>query len=122
MTKLTRPPPPLANVRVGPQLRELSSGLKSTRQRRFRCHETFAAKTRFGTKAAPAAQQFGLYAVAEYRLYCLDGVGKVASAEWIEAGDDEAAIGVAKETHDGHECELWQGKRLVVRLDLRWQA
>ena len=60
--------------------------------------------------------------MAEYRLYCLDGVGKVSTAEWIEAGDDKAAIEVAKETHDGHECELWQGKRLVVRLDLRRHA
>lgn len=57
--------------------------------------------------------------MADYRLYCLDGVGKVASAEWIEADDDEAAIEVAKAMHDGHECELWQGSRLVARLDLR---
>ena len=60
--------------------------------------------------------------MADFRLYCLDGVGKVSSAEWIEADDDEAAIEVAKMTHDGHECELWQGKRLVARLDLRRQA
>jgi len=73
----------------------------------------------FGTNAASAAQQFGFYAVAGYRLYCLDGVSKVSSAEWIDAADDEAAIEVAKDTHDGHECELWQGKRLVARLDLR---
>jgi hypothetical protein len=52
-------------------------------------------------------------------LYCLDGVGKVASAEWIEADDDEAAIEVARDRHDGSECELWQGKRRVARLDLR---
>jgi hypothetical protein len=43
----------------------------------------------------------------------------VSSAEWIEADDDAAAIEVAKTTHDGYECELWQGKRLVARLDLR---
>ena len=55
-------------------------------------------------------------------MYCLDGVNKVSSAEWLEADDDEAAIEVAKDTHDGHECELWQGKRLVARLDLRRQA
>jgi hypothetical protein len=86
-------------------------------------HETFGAKARFPRRnAAPAAQKFGLYAVAEYRLYCLDGVNKVSSAEWIEADDDEAAIEAAKDTHDGHECELWQGKRLVARLDLRRTA
>jgi len=60
--------------------------------------------------------------VAEYRLYCLDGANKVASAEWIDADDDDAAVEVARGMHDGHECELWQGKRLVARLDLRRQA
>jgi hypothetical protein len=54
-----------------------------------------------------------------YRLYCLDGVNKVASAEWIEADDDAAAIEEAKRMHPGYQCELWQGTRLVARLDLR---
>jgi hypothetical protein len=57
--------------------------------------------------------------VGHYRLYCLDGAGKVAAAEWIEADDDEEAMAIAKETHDGEHCELWQGARLVARLDLR---
>jgi hypothetical protein len=60
--------------------------------------------------------------VAEYRLYCLDGLRKVASGEWIEAEDDDAAIEVARKTHDGYVCELWQGKRMVARLDLRRKA
>ena len=60
--------------------------------------------------------------VANYRLYCLDGANKVASADWIDADDDRGAIEVATQMHDGHECELWQGKRLVARLDLRRQA
>lgn len=57
-----------------------------------------------------------------YRLYCLDGVDKVASAHWIEADDDAAAIATAGEQHAGHECELWQGRRLIARLDLRRTA
>jgi hypothetical protein len=57
--------------------------------------------------------------VSDYRLYCLDGVNKVASADWIEADDDQTAIEAATERHDGHECEVWQGQRLVARLDLR---
>ena len=57
-----------------------------------------------------------------YRLYSLDGANKVASADWIDADDDRGAIEVATQMHDGHECELWQGKRLVARLDLRRQA
>ncbi len=53
-----------------------------------------------------------------YRLYCLDGVGKVASAEWIEAEDDEAAIQAAHDLRDGRACELWQNDRLVARLGM----
>ena len=54
-----------------------------------------------------------------YRLYGLDGASKVASGEWIEADDDESAIEAAKGMMDGHECELWEGRRLVARLNLR---
>jgi len=57
--------------------------------------------------------------VTAYRLYCLDGANKVASAEWIDADDDEAAIEVAKDMMDGQECEVWQGARLIVRLPRR---
>ena len=51
-----------------------------------------------------------------YRLYCLDGANKVASAEWIDADDDEAAIEVAKRMMDRQDLEVWQGTRLVARL------
>ena len=55
--------------------------------------------------------------VTSYRLYGLDGVvGAFASGEWFEAEDDETAIEVAKGKMDGHDCELWQGKRLVARI------
>ncbi len=54
--------------------------------------------------------------VAEYRLYGLDGVNKVSSGEWFEAEDDETAIEVAKTMMDGHDCELWKGKRLIARI------
>ena len=51
-----------------------------------------------------------------YRLYSLDGASKVASAQWIEAADDQAAIEVAKNMMDGHDCELWSRSRLIARL------
>ena len=54
--------------------------------------------------------------VTDYRLYGLDGVDRVASGEWIEAEDDETAIEAAKQMMDGHDCELWQGSRLVARI------
>jgi hypothetical protein len=86
-------------------------------------HETFARKARFRRqKPLRRRNNSGFHAVADYRLYCLDGVSKVSSAEWFDAADDEAAIEVAKMTHEGYECELWRGKRLVARLDLRQQA
>ena len=68
--------------------------------------------------AAPAVAGFeGLERVASYRLYGLDGVSKVASGEWIEADDDHEAIEAARKRLDGGRCEVWQGRRLVARLD-----
>ena len=60
--------------------------------------------------------------VAQYKVYCIDGVNKIASADWLEADDDEAAAALVRERHDGFKCELWQGARLVERLDLRREA
>jgi hypothetical protein len=61
-----------------------------------------------------AAQTFGFVKVVDYRL--LDGVRRIASAEWFDADDDDKAIEVAKSMMDGHDCELWQGSRLVARI------
>lgn len=52
-----------------------------------------------------------------YRLYGLDGVGKVVSAEWIDADEDSAAIEAAKNMMDGLKYELWANSRLVIRFD-----
>jgi len=54
--------------------------------------------------------------MASYRLYGLDGVRRVSSAEWIDADDDPAAIEAAKRRFDGAHCEVWQGPRLVARV------
>ncbi len=51
-----------------------------------------------------------------YRLYYLDGAAKVASAEWIEAADDAAAIEQARAKCASRRCELWQRQRLVARM------
>jgi hypothetical protein len=68
--------------------------------------------------AAPAVDGFeGFEQVASYRLYGLDGVRKVASGEWIDADDDRAAIEAAKMRFERGDCEVWQGRRLVARLD-----
>jgi hypothetical protein len=67
------------------------------------------------TGSGPAIEQ--VHSVADYRLYGLDGANKVASGEWIDADDDETAIEVAKEMMDGHDCELWRGRRRIARIE-----
>jgi cobalamin biosynthesis protein CbiG len=69
--------------------------------------------------AAAAASETGFVSVTGYRLYGLDGVNRVASGEWFEADDDETAIEVATKMMDGHDCELWAGRRLVARIPHR---
>ena len=58
--------------------------------------------------------------MADYRLYCLDGAGRISLAEWISASDDEDAIWQA---HDlklhALKCEIWKGERLVATLDAK---
>lgn len=57
--------------------------------------------------------------MTQYKIYCIDGANKIAFADWVEADDDAVAIALVKERHDGYKCELWQGTRLVERIDLR---
>lgn len=54
-----------------------------------------------------------------YRLYSLDGVGKVMSAEWIDAADDKEAVEASMKFVDGHQYELWDHTRLVMRIENR---
>ena len=56
--------------------------------------------------------------VAAYRVYCLDGVNRVVRAEWIEAADDPQAVELARALiFDCVKCEVWQGPRLVERIN-----
>jgi hypothetical protein len=50
-----------------------------------------------------------------YRLYRLDGAGKIANAEWIEASEDDEALREAQSRADSSSFELWQQNRLVQR-------
>jgi hypothetical protein len=55
--------------------------------------------------------------MADYRLYCLDGDGRISLAEWIQADSDEEAIGRARELHSRVlECEIWRNDRLVATI------
>jgi hypothetical protein len=50
-----------------------------------------------------------------YRLYRLDGAGKIMSAEWVEAPDDDGARDEARSRSDSGSFELWEKNRLVER-------
>jgi hypothetical protein len=51
-----------------------------------------------------------------YRLYRLDGAGKINTAEWIDAGCDEDAVRAAKARCNSGKYELWDRRRLVARI------
>jgi hypothetical protein len=53
--------------------------------------------------------------VASYRLYRLDGAGRINAAEWIDASDDHDARSKAREQCGGGRFELWQRQRVVER-------
>jgi len=49
-----------------------------------------------------------------YRYYCLDLVGNLRGAKWIQAESDDDAVALIDAKHDHALCEIWQGNRLVV--------
>lgn len=55
--------------------------------------------------------------MAGYRLYRLDGAGRISAAEWIEAADDAAATAQARALCNGSTLEIWVGSRCVGRVD-----
>lgn len=54
--------------------------------------------------------------LANYRLYCLDLHGKIATAEWIEAADDDSAVAAVRALAKPSDCELWLRNRLIERI------
>ena len=56
--------------------------------------------------------------MGDYRLYYLDGAGRINLADWLQADSDEDAIRKAREMRpEAHRCEIWQKKRLVAKLN-----
>lgn len=51
-----------------------------------------------------------------YRLYRLDGAGKITNAEWIEAPADDDARREAASRAGLTSFELWEKSRLVERF------
>jgi len=52
-----------------------------------------------------------------YRLYRLDGAGKITSAEWIEADSDSIARDHALVNGKSPIIELWNQDRLIARIE-----
>jgi hypothetical protein len=52
-----------------------------------------------------------------YRVYCYDAVNKLVTADLIKAASDEAAIASVEADGFGTKCEIWDGNRLVARLE-----
>jgi hypothetical protein len=50
-----------------------------------------------------------------YRLYRLDGAGKIVTADWIAADADDEALRHAGERVPDGRFELWERGRLVSR-------
>ena len=57
----------------------------------------------------------GDFALNNYRVYRLDGAGKIIAAEWIEAAEDSDALREAHALASGASFELWLKARLVER-------
>jgi hypothetical protein len=55
--------------------------------------------------------------VPEYRHYRLDGAGSINNAEWIEAADDEDAVRRIRSLRLPVPSEIWNGRRLVARVE-----
>ncbi len=55
--------------------------------------------------------------MVSYRLYRLDEAGKISSAEWIEATDDEDAARQARIRSIDGTCEVWDRNRLIARIE-----
>jgi hypothetical protein len=47
----------------------------------------------------------------DYRLYCLDGVGRIGNGEWLEATADAEAIMLVQAKKLAVSWELWLGNR-----------
>jgi hypothetical protein len=51
-----------------------------------------------------------------YRLYRLDGAGKITNAEWVDASSDDDALADSRKRCGPGSFELWEKNRLVERF------
>lgn len=64
--------------------------------------------------------------MATYRLYLMDGLGKIGTVELLEAADDREAVHLACEKQLSVSAEIWDRDRFVAEIpaecpeELRW--
>ena len=54
--------------------------------------------------------------MGKYRVYRLDGVGKIRGVEWLDALDDRIALQGARAIAETGGCEVWQLDRKIGRV------
>lgn len=54
--------------------------------------------------------------MADYRIFCFDGSGRITVGDLIVAATDDDAIGAARSLANAAKCELWLKQRLVATL------
>jgi hypothetical protein len=55
--------------------------------------------------------------MSDYRAYIIGMDGHIIEAKYLSPhADDTSAIGAATQLVDGHDVELWERERLVIRL------
>jgi hypothetical protein len=70
-----------------------------------------------------AGTAIGVACMPDYRIYCLDGAGKISFAEeLIASSDDEAITKAHRLKQKALKCEVWQGRRLVATLSTQGLA
>jgi hypothetical protein len=52
-----------------------------------------------------------------YRVYRLDGVLKIVHVDEVEADGDDDAVARVRESNFGLKCEIWDGHRMVAKLE-----
>ena len=55
--------------------------------------------------------------MASFRLYRLDGAGRIVSAEWLEADGDDHAQQLARDLNAETTVEIWDRNRMIARIE-----
>jgi hypothetical protein len=55
--------------------------------------------------------------VADYRVYCLNGTGKIGGAgEWVQANSNDEILALTKPKKLNVRCDIWDGIRMAALI------